>query len=81
MSLALQYVLIALLVLASAWVVLKKQFPGTTRRVRTALALPLLRSGRAPWLQALGRRLAPPPQSGGGCGGCDSCGPGEGRKH
>lgn len=75
-GLLLQYLLVALAVLVSAWVVLKKQFPGSVRRMRGALALALLKPGRAGWLQALGRRIAPPVSSGGGaCGGCDSCGP------
>ncbi len=75
LSLALQYAVIALAVLASAWVVLKKQFPGTVRRLRGAIALRLLRAGRPAWQQALGRRVAPPASGGGACGGCDSCGP------
>ncbi|OEZ02005.1 MULTISPECIES: DUF6587 family protein [Stenotrophomonas] len=75
-GLLLQYVVVALIVLASAWVVVKKQMPGTVRRVRGAAALSLLKPQRAAWLQALGRRIAPPANSGGaGCGGCDSCGP------
>ncbi|UYB50569.1 hypothetical protein OCJ37_11075 [Xanthomonas sp. AM6] len=75
-SLLLQYLVIALAVLVSAWVVLKKQFPGTARKLRGAIALRLLRPGRAAWLQAVGRRIAPAATGGGGaCGGCDSCGP------
>ncbi len=75
-GLILQYIIIAMAVLASAWVVLKKQFPGTLRRARGAIALALLKPHRAGWLQALGRRVAPPASGGGGaCGGCDSCGP------
>ena len=46
-SLALQYAIIAIAVVVSAWVVLKKQFPGPVRKARIALALPLLREGRA----------------------------------
>ncbi|WP_254458115.1 DUF6587 family protein [Xanthomonas sacchari] len=81
-SLLLQYLVIALAVLVSAWVVLKKQFPGTSRKLRGALALRLLRPGRAAWLQALGRRIAPPVSAGAGaCGGCDSCGPTPPRRH
>lgn len=77
-SLLLQYLLIALAALVSAWVVLKKQFPGTARRLRVAVALPLLRAGRPAWLQSLGRRIAPPAAAGdGSCGGCSSCGPGK----
>jgi len=81
-GLLLQYAVIALAALVSAWVVVKKQFPGTVRRVRTALALALLRPQRAPWLQAWGRRLAPPAgAAAGACGGCDSCGPRPAKRH
>lgn len=76
-GLLLQYAVIALAVLVSAWVVLKKQFPGTVRRLRGAAALALLKPQRAAWLQGLGRWIAPPASNGSaGCGGCDSCGPG-----
>ena len=75
-GLLLQYIVVALIVLLSAWVVLKKQFPGTVRRARGAIALGLVRPERATWLQALGRRIAPPATgASGACGGCDSCGP------
>lgn len=76
LSLTLQYLVIAAAVLASAWVVMNKQFPGTTRRLRVALALALLREGRAGWLQRLGRSVAPVGNGdAGACGGCSSCGP------
>lgn len=69
-----QYLVIALLVLASLWVVMRSQFPATTRKLRIAIALPLLREGRPVWLRALGRRIAPPGKGGGhGCAGCDNC--------
>ncbi|HBS57234.1 MAG TPA: hypothetical protein DEA38_16090 [Stenotrophomonas sp.] len=75
-GLLIQYLIVAVAVLASVWVVMKKQFPGTTRRLRSTLALALLKPGRAAWMQGLGRRIAPPASGGGGaCGGCDSCGP------
>lgn len=81
-GLLLQYLIIALAVLVSAWVVLKKQFPGVLRRLRGALALWLVKPQRSPRLQAWGRRLAPPPaSSGGACGGCSSCGPSEPKQH
>lgn len=70
-----QYALIAMVVAASAWIVLVKQAPAAARRLRIALAVPLLRQARAPWLQRLGRRIAPVPTQGGACGGCDSCKP------
>ncbi|MGE6334853.1 DUF6587 family protein [Stenotrophomonas sp. NPDC077659] len=75
-GLLIQYLIVAVAVLASVWVVMKKQFPGITRRLRGALALALLKPGRPALMQALGRRIAPPGSGGGGgCGGCDSCGP------
>ncbi|MEP6907571.1 MAG: DUF6587 family protein [Pseudoxanthomonas sp.] len=75
-SLLLQYVVIALAVLLSAWVVAKKQFPGSVRKLRVALALPLLREGRPAWVRAMGLRLSPVSQSrDSACGGCDNCGP------
>ncbi|HEY5971217.1 MAG TPA: DUF6587 family protein [Pseudoxanthomonas sp.] len=74
-SLLLQYVVISLAVLASAWVVAKKQFPGGVRRLRVAIALLLLREGRPLWLRSLGRWVSPVAKvADAGCGGCDSCG-------
>jgi len=76
LALLLQYVVIALAALVSAWVVANKQFPGAMRRLRTSLALPLVREGRPAWLRSVGRRLAPAAASNAGaCGGCSSCGP------
>ncbi len=76
LSLVVQYAIIAVAVVISAWVVLKKQFPGPLRKARSALALPLLRAGNAGWRQRLGRWIAPPPSgSDAACGGCSSCGP------
>ena len=74
-SLLLQYLVIGLAVLASALHVASSRFPAGVRRLRVSMALPLLREGRAPWLRALGRRIAPLPSAmaGTGCGGCNSC--------
>lgn len=81
-GLLLQYLIIAVAVLVSAWVVLKKQFPGTVRRLRGTVALVLLKPARPPWMQAWGRKIAPPAVGGGGaCGGCDSCGPNRPKQH
>ena len=56
-SLTLQYAIIGLLVLISAWVVLKKQFPGTVRKARVALFDGLYaRSQRIPLSAAAGNR-------------------------
>ena len=77
MTLWLQYAIVAAAVLASAWVVAKKQFPGSVRKLRVALAVPLLREGKPAWQRGLGRWLAPPgSRLGGGkdCGGCNGCG-------
>ncbi|WP_415916992.1 DUF6587 family protein [Xanthomonas arboricola] len=82
LSLTLQYLVIALAVLLSLWVVMKKQFPGTLRRLRGAVAICLLRDGRPAWMRTLGRRVAPPAaQNAAACGGCDSCGPTPPRRH
>jgi hypothetical protein len=81
LSLTLQYVLIAFAVAVSAWVVLKKQFPDVARRLRVALALPLLREGRPAWLRAFGQWIAPAPKAGAdACGGCNSCDTGSNHK-
>lgn len=75
-SLTVQYAIIAVAVVVSAWVVVKKQFPGPVRKARVTLALPLLRQGRADWVQRLGKWVAPPgfATTGKACGGCDGCG-------
>ncbi|WP_439655127.1 DUF6587 family protein [Thermomonas alba] len=70
----LQYLLVALAVLASAAVVMRRQFPNVSRRLRLMLALPLARPGRPAWMHALARRIAPPVQDHGKrCSGCDGC--------
>lgn len=74
-ALTLQYAAVALIVVISACVVVRKQFPGATRRLRIALAIPLLRDGAPPWLRAIGHRVAPAPAAGGAdaCGACSGC--------
>lgn len=73
-SLTLQYLIIAVAVLVSAWVVFRKQAPNAAQRLRIALALPLVREGRPTWLRDVGKRIAPAPKTGAnGCGGCNSC--------
>jgi hypothetical protein len=69
-----QYLLIAAAVCVSLVVVMRKQFPGATRRLRIALALPMLRDGAPAGLKRIGRWIAPQPVAGGkACGGCNSC--------
>ena len=75
-GLLLQYLAVALAVVLSAGYVVLSRFPGTVRRLRVALALPLLRAENARPLRALGRWLAPRPSvpadaCGSGCDGCD----------
>ncbi|WP_454831358.1 DUF6587 family protein [Pseudoxanthomonas wuyuanensis] len=75
-GLLLQYLAIAAAVLISVWVVANKQFPGGMRKLRIALALPLLREGRAAWLRVIGRWIAPPGRAADtACGGCNNCDP------
>lgn len=77
MPLWLQYAIVGAIVIVALWIFAKKQLPGTLRRVRLALAAPLVREGRPAWMRALARRIAPPSKGGGAsaCGGCDNCGP------
>ncbi len=73
-GLLVQYLLIALAVCVSLVVVMRNQFPGATRRLRIALALPLLRDGAPAYFKKIGRWLAPTPIGDGkDCGGCNSC--------
>jgi hypothetical protein len=74
MPLSLQYAVIALVVLASLVVVMRKQFPNATRKLRIALAVPMLREGAPAWLKPVGRAIAPPARNAGNAGkGCDGC--------
>lgn len=76
MPLWLQYVIVGLVVLLALWMFLRRQFPGTVRRVRIAIAAPLVRDGRPAWMRQVARVVAPPASgNGGACGGCDNCGP------
>jgi hypothetical protein len=73
-GMVLQYAVVSAVVALSAWMVLRRQFPVATRRLRIALAIPLVREGRPRWLRRVGRRLAPPAVAGGkGCGACGGC--------
>ncbi len=73
LSLTLQYAVIAIAVLVSAWVVFRKQAPNAARRMRIVIALPLLREGRPAWMRVLGKWIAPPSKTVDGCGGCSGC--------
>lgn len=74
MPIALQYAVIAVLVVLSAVFVWRTRFPASWRRMRVALAIPLLRDGRPAWARSIGRWIAPASAlASGECGGCDSC--------
>ena len=74
MGMLLQYALVVLIVAASLVVVMRKQFPGATRRLRIAMALPMLRAHSPRALRKIGRWIAPEPAAGGkDCGGCNGC--------
>lgn len=68
-----QYAIIAIAVAMSAVFVWKSRFPASFRRVRIALALPLLRDGRPAWLRRIGKGIAPATDSANACGGCGGC--------
>ena len=76
-GLVLQYVVVAVAVVLSAWAVLAAQAPTLARALRLRLAAPLVRPTRSRWVRALGRRIAPPSVHVGGCGSCERCGPPE----
>ena len=78
--LLMQYIIIAVAVLASLVVVVKKQFPHATRRMRIALAVPLLRESSPGWVQTIGRMVAPAGSSNAdACGTCNGCDTGSGK--
>ncbi len=69
-----QYVVIGLIVLASALVTLRKLAPQLTSRWLAAAALHFDQPGRAAWQRAFGRRLQPKQATGNCSDGCDTCG-------
>jgi hypothetical protein len=71
-----QEFIVALLVLAAAAFVLHDRAPGLSRRLRVAMAVPLVREGRPAWVKRAGRWIAPPRVASKGCGGCTGCEPG-----
>ena len=74
MSIPLQYAVIAVMVVFSAIYVWRTRSPASWRRMRVALAIPLLREGRPVWMRSLGLWIAPASAlASGECGGCDSC--------
>lgn len=75
-ALVVQYVIVVLAVVVSACVVVHKQSPALSRRVRMRIAIPLVRASRPSWLAKLGRWIAPSVVEGASCDGCNNgCGP------
>lgn len=77
-SLLIQYMVIALIVLASALVAFRKLAPVLTNRWLAAASIHFSQPGHAAWLRAMGRRLQPKQATGScsdGCSTCGACGP------
>ena len=72
----LQELIVGVLVLGAAAFVLHDRAPALSRRLRVALAVPLVRDGRPGWVRRVGRWIAPPRLASSGCGGCTGCEPG-----
>jgi hypothetical protein len=77
-SLLVQYIVIALIVLASALYALRKLAPMLTNRWLASASVHFSQPGRAAWVRAFGRRLQPKQATGNcsdGCSTCGACGP------
>ncbi|RAN81051.1 hypothetical protein B5P43_04380 [Bacillus sp. SRB_336] len=77
-GLLVQYVVIGVVVVASALIVLRKLAPKLTNRWLAAASIHFSRPGQAGWVRAFGRRLQPKHATGNcsdGCSTCNACGP------
>ena len=77
-SLLVQYVVIALIVLASALYTFRKLAPQLTNRWLAAASIRFSRPGHAAWVRSFGQRLQPKQATGhcsDGCSTCGACGP------
>lgn len=77
-SLLIQYVVIGVVVLASALYAFRKLAPQLTNRWLAAASIRYSQPGHAAWVRAFGRRLQPGQASGNcsdGCSTCGACGP------
>jgi hypothetical protein len=77
-SLLVQYIVIALIVLASALYALRKLAPALTSRWLASASIRFSQPGHAGWVRAFGRRLQPKQATGScsdGCSTCGACGP------
>ena len=71
----LQELIVGVFVLGAAAFVLHNRAPALSRRLRVAVAVPLVRDGRPVWMKRTGRWIAPPRFASNGCGGCAGCEP------
>lgn len=77
-GLLIQYVVIGLVVLASALYAFRKLAPQLTNRWLASASMEFNQAGHAGWVRALGRRLQPKRATGNcsdGCSTCGACGP------
>lgn len=77
-NLLVQYIVIALIVFASALYAFRKLAPLLTNRWLASASIHFAQPGHAAWLRALGRRLQPKQATGScsdGCSTCGACGP------
>ncbi|QAU25288.1 hypothetical protein EO087_15895 [Dyella sp. M7H15-1] len=77
-SLLVQYIVMALIVLASALYALRKLAPQLTGRWLASVSIQFSQPGHAAWIRAWGRRLQPKQATGScsdGCSTCGACGP------
>lgn len=77
-NLLVQYIVIALVVLASTLYALRKLAPSMTSRWLASASMHFSQPGHAAWVRAFGRRLQPKQATGDcsdGCSTCSACGP------
>lgn len=77
-SLLIQYVVIGVVVLASALYAFRKLAPQLTNRWLAAASIHFSQPEHAAWIRAFGRRLQPRQATGNcsdGCSTCGACGP------
>jgi hypothetical protein len=77
-SLLIQYIVIALIVAASALYALRKLAPLLTNRWLASASIHFSQPQHAAWMRAVGRRLQPKQATGScsdGCSTCGACGP------
>ena len=68
-----QWILVAVLVLASAGYAVAHLMPGPWRTLRSALAVRVLAGHEHGWRRWLAERLSPAKGGPGACSGCDQC--------